>query len=85
MGPRGAVNIIFRRRLQDADDPDAVREELVEEYREKFAHPYVAARRGYLDTVIYPRHTRPRLIRALEMLLDKRVERPSRKHGNIPL
>ncbi len=85
MGPRGAVNIVFRRELQEADDPEALREELVEEYREAFAHPYVAARRGYLDDVIAPRETRPRVIRGLEMLLDKRVRRPAKKHGSIPL
>lgn len=85
MGPRGAVNIIFRRELREADDPEALREELVEAYREEFAHPYVAARRGFLDDVIAPRETRPRVIRGLEMLLDKRVQRPAKKHGSIPL
>jgi propionyl-CoA carboxylase beta chain len=85
MGPRGAVNIIFRRELQEAEDPEAVSERLVQDYREEFAHPYVAAGRGYLDDVIAPRETRPRVIRALEMLADKRVQRPTRKHGSIPL
>jgi acetyl-CoA carboxylase carboxyltransferase component len=85
MGPRGAVNIIFRRELREAEDPEAVRERLVQEYREEFAHPYVAAGRGYLDSVIAPRETRPCVIRALEMLRDKRVQRPARKHGSIPL
>jgi acetyl-CoA carboxylase carboxyltransferase component len=85
MGPRGAVNIIFRKELQEAEDPEALREELVEEYRREFAHPYVAARRGYLDDVITPRNTRSRLIRVLEMLQNKRVQRPARKHGSIPL
>jgi acetyl-CoA carboxylase carboxyltransferase component len=85
MGPRGAVNIIFRKELQAAEDPEALREELVEEYRGEFAHPYVAARRGYLDDVITPRNTRSRLIRVLEMLQNKRVQRPARKHGSIPL
>ena len=85
MGPRGAVNIIFRHQLREADDPEALREELVEEYREAFAHPYVAARRGYVDDVIAPRETRPRVIRGLEMLLDKRVRRPAKKHGSIQL
>jgi propionyl-CoA carboxylase beta chain len=85
MGPRGAVGIIFRRELREAEDPDAVRERLVQEYREEFAHPYVAAGRGYLDDVISPRETRPRVIRALRMLRDKRVQRPARKHGSIPL
>ena len=85
MGPQGAVNVIFRRELAAADDPDALREEQVHDYREKFANPYVAAARGYLDGVIMPRETRPRVIRALEMLRNKRVQRPPRKHGNIPL
>ncbi|MGD2165646.1 MAG: acyl-CoA carboxylase subunit beta [Anaerolineae bacterium] len=85
MGPQGAVNIIFRRELRDADDPEALRQKLVKEYRDELAHPYVAARRGYLDDVIAPRETRPRVIRGLEMLLDKRVQRPARKHGSIPL
>jgi acetyl-CoA carboxylase carboxyltransferase component len=85
MGPRGAVNILFRRELQAAEDPEALGDELVNEYREAFAHPYVAARHGYLDDVIAPRETRPRVIRGLEMLLDKRVQRPGKKHGSIPL
>jgi propionyl-CoA carboxylase beta chain len=85
MGPRGAVSIIFRPVLREAEDPEAVRERLVQEYREEFAHPYVAAGRGYLDDVIAPRQTRPRVIRALQMLRDKRVHRPARKHGSIPL
>ena len=85
MGPRGAVHIVFRRELQAADDAEALQEELVTAYREEFAHPYVAARRGYLDDVIVPRETRPRVIQALEMLHNKRVQRPARKHGSIPL
>ena len=85
MGSQGAVNVIFRRELKTADDPDGLREELVRDYREKFANPYIAAARGYLDGVIAPRETRPRVIRALEMLRNKRVQRPPRKHGNIPL
>jgi acetyl-CoA carboxylase carboxyltransferase component len=85
MGPRGAVNILFRRELRDASDPDALRARLIAEYREKFAHPYIAAKRGYLDSVIAPRETRPRVIRALEMLQNKREQRPPRKHGNMPL
>jgi propionyl-CoA carboxylase beta chain len=85
MGPQGAVDIVFRRELSAAEDREALREKLVQEYREEFAHPYVAARRGYLDDVIPPRETRPRIIRALEMLLDKRVQRPRKKHGSIPL
>jgi acetyl-CoA carboxylase carboxyltransferase component len=85
MGPDGAVNIIFRRELADADDPAARREELVQEYRERFANPYVAASRGYIDDVIEPRQTRPRLINALEVLRNKRDTNPPKKHGNIPL
>jgi propionyl-CoA carboxylase beta chain len=85
MGPDGAVNIIFRRELAEAEDPVARKAELVQEYREKFANPYVAASRGYLDDVIEPRDTRPRLINALEMLSNKRDSNPAKKHGNIPL
>jgi propionyl-CoA carboxylase beta chain len=85
MGPEGAVNIIFRKELAKAKDPEKRKQELVEEYREKFANPYIAASRGYLDDVIEPRHTRPRLINALEMLNNKRDENPPKKHGNIPL
>lgn len=85
MGPDGAVNIIFRKELAEADDPIAKKAELVAEYREKFANPYVAASRGFIDDVIEPRETRPRLINALEMLQNKRDHNPPKKHGNIPL
>lgn len=85
MGPDGAVNIIFRKELAEAEDPVARKAELVAEYREKFANPYVAAQRGYLDDVIEPKETRPRLINALEMLQNKRDANPAKKHGNIPL
>ena len=85
MGPDGAVNIIFRKELAAADDPVAKKAELVEEYRAKFANPYVAAARGYIDDVIEPRDTRPRLTNALEMLQNKRDSNPPKKHGNIPL
>ncbi|MFQ5858158.1 MAG: acyl-CoA carboxylase subunit beta [Anaerolineae bacterium] len=85
MGPQGAVNIIFRREIAAAEDPDARRDELVAEYRDKFANPYVAASYGYIDDVIEPRETRPRLISALEMLQNKRDSNPPKKHGNIPL
>jgi acetyl-CoA carboxylase carboxyltransferase component len=85
MGPEGAVNIIFRKELAQAEDPEARRAELVEEYREQFANPYVAAARGYIDDVIEPRETRPRLIEALQMLQNKRDSNPPKKHGNIPL
>jgi propionyl-CoA carboxylase beta chain len=85
MGPEGAVNIIFRKEIAEAEDADKRRAELVAEYREKFANPYIAASRGYIDDVIEPRYTRPRLINALEMLTNKRDSNPPKKHGNIPL
>ncbi len=85
MGAEGAVNIIFRRELAEADDPVARRNELVEEYSERFANPYAAARHGYVDDVIEPNQTRPRLINALNMLQNKRDNNPPKKHGNIPL
>jgi propionyl-CoA carboxylase beta chain len=85
MGPEGAVNIVHRRALAASDDPDADRARLVDEYRARFANPYSAAERGYLDDVIVPHETRPRLITALETLLTKREQGPQRKHGNIPL
>jgi acetyl-CoA carboxylase carboxyltransferase component len=85
MGPEGAVNIIHRRELERAEDPVARRAELIEEYREKFSNPFIAAERGFVDDVIEPEETRPRLIAALEMLLTKRETLPPRKHGNIPL
>jgi len=79
------VNIIFRKEIAEAQDPEAKREQLVRDYREKFANPYVAAGRGYIDDVIEPHETRPRLIEALEMLQNKRDQNPPKKHGNIPL
>jgi propionyl-CoA carboxylase beta chain len=85
MGPDGAVNIIFRKELEEADEPEARRAELIEDYRERFASPYAAAERGYVDEVIEPRRTRPVLINALETSLTKQEPRPRRKHGNIPL
>jgi len=85
MGPKGAVNILYRRELAEADDPEARRQELIDEYREEFANPYTAADRGFLDDVIEPAETRARLIDDLEMLLSKREEKPSKKHGNIPI
>ena len=85
MGPDGAVNIIFRRELAQAEDPVARKAELVAEYRERFANPYVAASRGYIDDVILASETRPRLINALAMLQNKRDTLPPKKHGNIPL
>ncbi|RME06742.1 MAG: methylmalonyl-CoA carboxyltransferase [Anaerolineae bacterium] len=85
MGPEGAVEIIFRKELEQAEDPVARKAELVAEYRQKFANPYVAASRGYIDDVIEPSDTRPRLINALEMLQNKRDSNPPKKHGCIPL
>jgi propionyl-CoA carboxylase beta subunit len=85
MGPEGAVNIIFRNELAKASDPTAERNHLVADYREKFANPFKAAELGYVDEVIRPEQTRPKLIRALEMLKDKRQDNLPRKHGNIPL
>ncbi len=85
MGPDGAVSIIFRKELDAADDPVQRKAELVAEYKEKFANPYVAAQRGYVDEVIEPKKTRPHLINALEMLSNKRDSNPAKKHGNIPL
>ena len=85
MGPDGAVSIIFRKELETATDPIQKKAELVAEYKEKFANPYVAAQRGYIDDVIEPKETRPRLINALEMLSNKRDANPAKKHGNIPL
>ena len=85
MGPEGAVNIIFRDELSKAENPEEKRAALIEDYRGKFANPYVAANRGYLDDVIDPADTRPRLVRALEMLQNKRDTLPPKKHGNIPL
>jgi propionyl-CoA carboxylase beta chain len=85
MGPKGAVEILFRKEIAESDDPQAATDAKIEEYREKFAHPYIAAGRGYLDDIIDPRDTRPRLIEALETLRTKRDRNPPRKHGNIPL
>jgi propionyl-CoA carboxylase beta chain len=85
MGPEGAVNIIFRKEISKAKNPDKKRDELVADYREKFANPYIAASRGYIDDVIEPWETRPRLINALEMLSNKRDSNPPKKHGCIPL
>jgi propionyl-CoA carboxylase beta chain len=85
MGPEGAVNIVFRRELEQADDAEARRAELIADYRAQFANPYTAAERGYVDDVIEPRRTRPIVIDALETAMGKREPRPARKHGNIPL
>jgi acetyl-CoA carboxylase carboxyltransferase component len=85
MGAEGAANVIFRRDIQEAADPDAKRQEIIDDYRKAFYNPYVAASRGYIDAVILPRETRVRLIEILETLSNKRETRPHRKHGNIPL
>src|SRR3954447_23449389 len=85
MGPEGAVNIVFRKELDKAADPAAARAERIAEFREKFANPYVAAARGFIDEVIHPRHTRAKLIAALAGLETKRDRNPPKKHGNIPL
>ncbi|MCL7965573.1 MAG: acyl-CoA carboxylase subunit beta [marine benthic group bacterium] len=85
MGPKGAVEILYRREIAEAEDPEVRASELEAEFRETFAHPYLAARRGFLDDVIDPRETRSRLISGLEMLEEKRDRNPPRKHGNIPL
>jgi propionyl-CoA carboxylase beta chain len=85
MGAEGAVNIVFRREIEKAADQDAKRQQLIREYREKFSTPYASAERGFVDDVIEPAETRPRLIKAFRMLSTKRETVPARKHGNIPL
>ncbi|QLG29408.1 acyl-CoA carboxylase subunit beta [Halorarum halophilum] len=85
MGPQGAVNILYSDELAEADDPDARRDELIDEYREEFANPYTAADKGFIDDVLEPPQTRPRLVDDLEMLKSKRDSLPDKKHGNIPI
>jgi propionyl-CoA carboxylase beta chain len=85
MGPEGAVNILYRKEVAAAADPEAIRQEKVNEYREKFANPYVAASLGFIDEVILPEETRPKLIRALERTMTKAEKNPPKKHGSIPL
>ena len=85
MGAEGAVNIVYRREIAAASDKDGVRQQKIEEFRERFANPFVAAERGYVDDVIEPRETRSRVIRALRMLENKVDTMPRKKHGNIPL
>lgn len=85
MGPKGAVEIIYRRQIEKADDPEATEARFIDQYRQKFANPYIAAERGYVDDVIRPGETRARLIRGLEMLKNKVSNNPRKKHGNIPL
>jgi len=85
MGPEGAVDIVYKRELEQAENRDEVRRNKIEEFRERFANPYVAADRGFVDAVIQPRETRKKLIQALSMLETKRDKNPLKKHGNIPL
>jgi propionyl-CoA carboxylase beta chain len=85
MGPEGAVNIIYRRDLARSPTPDERRAKLMDDYKARFANPYAAAERGYIDDVILPHETRPKVITAFETLLTKRAPGPRRKHGNIPL
>jgi len=85
MGPKGAVEIIFKKDIEKASDPELELTKKTNDYREKFANPFIAAGRGYLDDVIEPKTTRPRLIRAFQMLETKKDQNPPKKHGNIPL
>lgn len=85
MGAQGAANIIFAKEIENSENPEEVRQQKIEEYREKFANPYVAAARGMVDDVIDPRETRIKIVQALEMLRNKKESRPDKKHGNIPL
>jgi propionyl-CoA carboxylase beta chain len=85
MGAEGAVDILYRREIGEASDKDAARRAKVTELQDKFANPYIAAERGFIDEVIEPSQTRPKLIRALALLENKRDTNPPRKHGNIPL
>ena len=85
MGPQGAANIIFRKEISEAKEPEKYRQEKIDEYRERFSNPYAAASRGYVDLIIDPRETRPRLITAFEMLSTKRDSLPAKKHGNLPV
>jgi propionyl-CoA carboxylase beta chain len=85
MGAEGAVNILNRKDIEKAESPEALRQRLIEEYNEKFANPYIAAELGYVDDIIEPRETRPKVIAALESLENKRQSLPPKKHGNLPL
>ena len=85
MGPEGAVNIVFKKDIKESDDPKTKEQELIEEYRNTFASPYRAAERGYVDEIITPERTRPKLIRALELLRTKKGGMPSKKHDNLLL
>jgi propionyl-CoA carboxylase beta chain len=85
MGAAGAVNILNKKEIAEADDPDETRKKLIDDYNDKFANPYIAAELGYVDDIIEPRRTRPKIIAVLESLVDKRQNVPPKKHGNIPL
>ena len=85
MGPEGAANIVFRKEINESDNPQETRAALIDDYKREFATPYKAAERGYVDDVIEPSATRPRLIDALNMLASKRETRPPKKHGNLPV
>lgn len=85
MGPEGAVNIVYKSELEKAKESSKLREEKIKEFREKFANPYIACEKGYVDEIIEPKFTRPKLIAALKMLENKRDKNPPKKHGNIPL
>jgi len=85
MGPKGAAEIIFRKEIKDSENPEEMLINKEQEFRKKFAHPYLAAERGYIDEVIQPKETRFRLIQSLKMLENKVDENPRKKHGNIPL
>ncbi|MBU5440392.1 methylmalonyl-CoA carboxyltransferase, partial [Tissierella sp. MSJ-40] len=85
MGPDGAANIIFKKDIENSNDPINTRQEKIKEYRDTVANPYIAAERGYVDDVIVPSITRPRLISAFDMLGSKREHRPAKKHGNLPV
>jgi propionyl-CoA carboxylase beta chain len=85
MGPDGAVRVLYRKEIKEAKDPKALEKKLIDEYTDKFANPYVTASKGYIDAIIRPRETRPRVIEAFQMIENKRDTNPPRKHGNIPL
>jgi propionyl-CoA carboxylase beta chain len=85
MGPEGAANILYRAQIENSAEPQQFLKEKTDEFRDKFASPYIAAERGFIDAVIHPRQTRRKLIAALEMAANKRDKNPPRKHGNIPL
>jgi acetyl-CoA carboxylase carboxyltransferase component len=85
MGPDGAANIIFKNEIANSDDPISTRKEMIEKYRNTVANPAIAAQRGFVDDILIPSHTRPRLISAFDMLETKRENRPSKKHGNLPV